>query len=482
MVVSAALAAPGGFRTAFLINLASAAGGSLVRFGVSLLLARLLVPAELGLVAIALALVGVAQVLRDLGVGAYLQREPELDDARFASCLGVLCGATALGALLLVTAAVPLARHFAQPGLLPLLGVLLLGFVLQPFSLVMSALLQRELAAGAIAQVSRLGGLAHALTALGLAALGCGALSLAWAQVVNIVVCSLAYARLWPPQRAWRPSLRGWSPVLRFGRGALLNSGLAGVNAALPDLLLGQLGSVHQVGLLGRASAVVQLFHTLAGPAIDFGMLRRLADLHHREAALAPLLQRATALLTGVGWPVLGLIALFHTELVALLYGPVWRDSAAAIPPLAATAALGLAFHYGNVALAAIGRPHLAALPLAVSLLARCGLAWLCYDGRLVSLAWALLGAALVTLPVQALLASRCLGWRLRDGLTLVACSLLPCLVCLGSAAAVQGTLSAPLVLGVAVLAWGGALCIVRHALVDELRQWGLRLRSTMRK
>lgn len=480
--------APAGWRAAFLINLASAASGHLLRFGVMLVLARLLVPSELGLVAIALALVSVAQVLRDLGVGAYLQREPELSEPRFASCLGVLCASTLLLTLLMLAAAGPVARHYGQPGLQALLAVLLLGFVLQPYSLVMSALLQRELAAGPIARVSRLGDLAHALTAVGGAALGWGAFSLAWAFVVNIVVCSLAYRAVQQGlqvQRRWRPSLQGWRPVLRFGQGALLNSGLAGVNSALPDLLLGRLGSMAQVGLLGRANAVVNLLAALLGPAVNFGMLRTLADLHHRDQPLAPALQRATLLLTGVGWPVLGMMALFSDELVALLYGPAWREAAAAIPPLAATVALGLLFNYGSVALSAIGRPHLAALPLGVSVAARCGLVLSCFDGRLVSLAWALLGAAVLTLPVQMALAARCLGQSLASWLVIAARSGLPCLAALGCAALLREGLPSALSALAVVLSlplWWLMLHWQGHALAEELRQAWPRLRSTIRK
>ncbi len=475
-----------GLRAAFFINLGSAIGGNLLRFGVSLVLARLLVPAELGLVAIALALLGVAQMLRDLGVGNYLQREAELSPGRFASCWGFLIGSTALLGLLLLGASGPLARHFGQPALQPLLVVLLLGFALSPFSLVMAALMQRELAAARIAYVSRLGALAHALSAVGLAAAGFGAMSLAWAYVVNILVCSCAY---WPmrPMRpdgfAWKPSAQGWRPLLRFGAGTLLVNGLASVNNALPDLLLGRLGTAAQVGLMGRANAVVNLFNAMLGNAANFGALRSLAELHHRRAALAPLLLRATALLTGAGWPVLALIALFKQEVVRLLYGPAWLGGAPAVLPLAAAAALGLLFNYTGAALAAIGRPQLAALPLAITLLARLGLVACFFDGEgLSSFAWALLGAALAALPLQVWLLLRTLELGAAALLACVLRSLLPSLAALAVAALLR-PISVPLALLAAGPAWWLALHAVRHELRAELLDQLLpRLRSTIRK
>jgi O-antigen/teichoic acid export membrane protein len=268
--------------------------------------------------------------------------------------------------------------------------------------------------------------------------------------------------------------------VLRFGRGALLSSGLASLHGAVPDLLLARLGSVQQVGLMGRANAAVNLFSAVVGTAVNFGALRTLADLHARKAALAPLLQRATALLTGVGWPVLALIALFRHELIALLYGPVWQESAAAVTPLAAVAALGLLFNYVNVALAAIGRPQLAAIPLAVSLLARCALAGWCFDGQLASFAWVLLGAAVMALPVQSFMAWHFLGQSLGGMLALAARSLVPTVAAVACATLLQDRVL--MALPAAALAWLLALHAVRHALVDELHQLLSRLRSTIRK
>ncbi len=472
-------ASAGAFRPAFLINLASSAGGSLTRFALSLLLARLLMPAELGLVAIGLALVGVARIVRDLGVGVFLQRESALRQDRFSSCLGLLGVSTALLGGLLLAGGGLLSRHFGQPALQPLLAVLVLGFALSPFSLVMAALMQRDLAAARLAAVSRAGTLAHALTALGLALSGVGAMSLAWAYVANIVVCSLTCLPWRPAGLAWRPSLRGWRPVLRFGAGAMLGSGLGGLNNALPDLLLGQLGSASLVGFLGRANAAVGLFGTLVGNAANFGAVRSWADLHHRRQALGPSLLRATALLTGVGWPVLALSALFSQELVLLLYGAPWRDSAAALPPLAAVAALGLLFNHGNLALAAIGRPQLVAMPTALTLLARLAGAALFFDGRLVSFADVLLGAALLALPLQVLLMARCLGL---SAVSLLACvwrSGLPCLAGVGAAALLRG--SPVCAVGVALPVWLLALRLVGHELPGEILQL-VRLRSTIRK
>lgn len=457
------------FRRAFLVNLASSTGGVATRFVLGLLLARLLQPAELGLYALGMAVFGVAQLLRDAGVSAYLQREPELTDARFSACLGLVASTTVAGTLALWLLAEPLARHFAQPGLAPLLDVLALGLLLSAFGSVAVALQLRELAAARIAWVSRLGTLSHAGVAIVLSTAGWGAMGLAWAQVANIAVCALAHAFMQSPRRSWRPSLQGWSEVWRFSSGALLVGLLNGVNGVLPDLWLGQLGSARHVGLLGRAQATVGLLQAVAGQAMGFGVLPVLADRHARGQALEPALRRAMALLTGLGWPLLALTVAYREPLVHFLYGPAWADCTPAVLPLACAAALGMAFAQLNAGLAAVGRPGLAAMPTAVTLAARLGLGLALFDGSLASFAWALCASACMALPVQMRLAARHLGQPPRALLSAVG----------GSAVAALAVVLVPWTL--APLAWLAVLRWSGHPLPDEALQL-VRRRMTSRK
>lgn len=457
-------------RRAFLGNLAASSGETGMRFLLGLALARLLQPAELGLFAMAAAVFGIFQLLRDFGVSAYLQREPALTAQRFSACLGLLACTTLLSLLALLWLADPLAALLGQPGLAPLLRVLALGLPLSAFGSVMAALQLRALAAARIAKVSWLGMASQALVALGLCAQGAGALGLAWAQVAATIACGLAYAGWRPLELPWRPAWQGWPEVLRFGGASLVASGLAGLHGALPDLMLGRLAAPHQLGLLSRAQATVNLLQAVAGQALNFGALPLLSDRHARGAALAPVLQRATALLTGLGWPLLALTVAYREPLVRLLYGPAWLDCTPAVLPLALVAALALAFTQLGAAVAAVGRPELSAWPTAVSLAARLGLGWLLFDGSLASFAWALCAAAVVALPVQLGIAARHLGLSPRGLLAAVA----------GSAIAALAVLVVPL--SVAPLAWLAALRWARHPLLDEGLQLLARRRMTSRK
>lgn len=463
------------YRRAFLINLASSSGASLLRFGVSLALARLLAPDQLGLFAIANGLVSLIQIPRDAGVSAYLQHVPVLDAGRFRACLGLSLCTTAASIGVLLAGSGMAASHFAQPDLQPILQIMCLGLLLSPHDGLMAALALRDLDAKRMAVMSRLGSLAYALTAVGLSLLGWGVQGLAWAYVATAVVCNVVLL-LDPPVAArglsWRPAWTGWREPLRFGLGTSAGSLLQTLNGTLPDLLLGRIASPLLVGLLGRANATVGLFGSLLGPALGFGALPGLAQMHHRGEALAPVLSRAAALITGLAWPFLALSVWFGRDLLLLLYGPAWLACGPALLPLALVTALSLMFGNLGTALSAVGRPSLAALLVGLTLLARLLLLVLCFDGSLASCAWALAGAAFLVLPVQLLLSARHLGfgptalWRaVRGSLALGACTL--------GAAALTPWAVLPV--------WLAAVFCTGHALRDEALQL-LRLRSTIRK
>jgi len=480
--------APAGFQRAFLINFASSTGGAAVHFGLGLLLARLLAPAEMGVFALALACMAIAQVLRDFGVSGWLQRERDLTRQKVQAALGLSCAASAIVALGLLVASGPLARHFGQPELAGILRVLALGCLPLPFSSVMAALMLRELAAARIAYVSRLGTAAYAATAVGLASLGCGAISLAWANLANVAVCTVAYIPLVSTLALGWPTCRNWGGILRFGAGSLLTQGLATLNQALPDLMLARLGSPAQVGLMGRANAAVNLFGAVVGMSINFGAIPHLARAHHGGRALAPLLNRATSMLTAVAWPVLAVTSLFASEIVTTLYGANWAACAAAVPPLALIAAIGMLCNYGGAALTAIGRPDLAAAPVAATALARLALLPWLFHGDLAAFAWILVAGSLAALPLQLWLNARYLAQSLRSTASAALPSLVVTLAGAGAAwlparglPAVPGIARAALSTAGGLVAWYIALRATGHELAPRIHQL-LRLRITIRK
>ena len=261
--------------------------------------------------------------------------------------------------------------------------------------------------------MTAVGTVSFCVSCLVLAKLGFGSMSLAYANLVNIITCAIAYIPLRPKNTPWTPSFRHWRGVAHFGLGSLLSSSAVAINNAIPDILLGKLGSARLVGLLSRANSTVTIFTYVAGSTVSYGAVSYLAQAHHNGTSLVPTLSRATVLLTGIGWPALALTCLLGHEIVLGLYGAQWVECVPAILPLTVAAAVTMLFHYIPAAVTAIGRPYLSAIPVLVTLLTRIAFGVALFDGGLAGFAWALCWATIASAPVIAMQQHRYFGFTI---------------------------------------------------------------------
>ena len=475
-------------RRSLVINFLTSSGAAVLQFIVSILLARMLSPSEIGVFSMAIVFVNIAHIFRDFGVGTYLQREPDLTTEKIRSAIGVMFTSTWAIAAILYWCSEPIGAWFKEPGIVPIIKLLAIGFLIIPFGSVTHAMLVRELAADKQAVVSAAGTLSYCASCLGLAALGFGTMSIAWANLISNIVAALVYIPFRPAGLPWLPSFRHWRGIAHFGMGTLVTNCATAINNSLPDVLLGKLSNARSVGLFSRANSTVSIFTYAAGSTVNYGAISYMSQSYHKGESLVPTLSRATALLTGVGWPAYALTALLGHDIVATLYGEKWLDCVPAILPLALAAAISMLYQYTPVALTAIGRPYLGALPVVLTLLARIAFAFILFDGSLATFSWAICAATLITAPVSALQQYKCFGFDIRAVFASVRSSLLVTLICACGCAVMQLMLPYTmtplvrlLVLMLPLIAlWYGALRLTNHVLVSEVHHLMVGLRARL--
>ena len=466
-------------RRSLLITFFSSSGTTALHFALSLVLARLLSPHDIGVFSMTVVFVNIAHMFRDFGVSTYVQRERELTFDKMRSAMGVMYLTSWSIAVLLYLSAGLLARWFGEPAMEDVMRVLALGFVVIPFGSLTQSLLVRELAADKQAWINGVGTLSYCAGCLLLAWLGFGPVSLAWANLFNILATVLACVLLRQPGLPWLPSLRYWRDVVNFGAGTLAANCANAVNNALPDVLLGKLSSASQVGLFSRANSTVSIFSHVAGATINYGAVAWMSKSHHEGAALAPILLRAARLLTGIGWPAFAVTAVAGADLVRALYGVQWLGSVPAMPPLALAAALTISFHYLPATLTALGRPYLSSHPILAMICVRVALAAWMFDGSLRSFAWAICLATLATIPLMLWMQTRYVGLSAGRFLRALMPSALVTLSCAAGAVVLVillpvtwPALARLLVMApVLMLLWYGALRVTGHELLDEVQR-----------
>lgn len=369
-------------------------------FALSLLLARLLSPTDIGIFSMSAVLISVAHVFRDFGVAAYIKQTKTLTDETIRAAMGVLIATSWAVSAILFFGASAWAEFLREPRIVEVVYVLALGFVFVPFGAIPSAILTRRMEVGKTSKVALVSNLSHFFVCLGFAKLGFGHMTMAWANLVDILVCGVGYRMVLAERLPLWPSFKGWRQVTRFGVGNVLPSLLQRVDAAIPDLALGRQSTAADVGLFSRANSTVNLLGEAINPTIQYFALPYLAQVHHSKGRIDQEFLHATSVLNAVVFPALVAIAVLAPELVTFLFGEKWLPSAQAVPWLCVAFALSSMFAITTPAVTSIGKPSAATWPFIILVMAKVFLAFTLFDGTLERFAMSVALAQFVSLPL----------------------------------------------------------------------------------
>jgi lipopolysaccharide exporter len=398
------------------------AAGRVLTFVATVILARLLVPAEFGVVAAILVYTSLLELGSDLGMQATVVYEQEKGRSErlhnaFTINLGIACAFSAAGVLF----APLVASFFGSGGDVGLFRLAPLSLLITAFGNIHDGLLLRELdfRRRVVPELTR--GAVRGVVSIALAILGVGAASL----VVGLMAGQAAWVVVLWQITAYRPRLRLDRATARsmtaYGSGAVMLEVL-GVVATRADVVV--IGKVLGVAALGiytvafRVPEVLILSMTWSVSRVAFPALSRMraSDRDGLPAATLTLLRyQALGAL-----PVAATLAVLSSPLIVVLFSEKWAQGGGVMAAVAVATGIGaMAYPLGDV-FKALGRQrtlvavNLVNLPLMVAgmiVVAPSGIVWV---------AWAVAGLATVNLLIIAVLVSRTVGIRIRQYLVAI--------------------------------------------------------------
>ncbi len=213
-------------------------------------LARLLVPEDFGLVALAMVAVQLSNVLSDLGLSGTLVLRQDLGERAKGTVLTLMLGMSVLLAVILAASAPLIGDLFDEPRLGGVLAVLSLGIVISGVTWFYETALQRELEFRRRFLALTVQVVAYAGVAIALAALGAGVWSLVAGQLSSLL--AFAAVLLWLAPYRVRPAFNrdDARDILGTSKGFLLQGGLGFVSGNADYLSVGSVLGASQPGLL----------------------------------------------------------------------------------------------------------------------------------------------------------------------------------------------------------------------------------------
>src|SRR5271156_2594238 len=307
------------------VNVASQGGQFLIQSVATVVLARLLTPADFGLVAMVSTVTGLGQAFADLGLSeATIQRkEISHDQVSALFWINVMIG---LGLMLVtVTLAPLLARFYREPRLVNITLLVSLTFLIGGLRVQPDAILKRQMRFSSLAIRDVASSALAVPVAITMAWRGAGY----WALVVLPLTLNFTQMALSWLMIKWRPGLprrdAHVGSMIAFGGNVAASYFIITVSRSADNVLIGRYIGSGPLGLYSRAYNLLMLpVRQLSAPAASVAV-PAFSRTQGDAERFARYYLRAVNLLMWISAPIFGFLFVAAMPVIILMLGSQWR-------------------------------------------------------------------------------------------------------------------------------------------------------------
>lgn len=304
------------------------------RFGVKLVLAKLLVPEEFGLVGMSVIFIALATVISEMGIGAALIQKKEDSDAKALYSTAYWTGLIWGGGLYLLMSflVAPLAAYFfKEPILKTLIPALSLIILLKPLVMIHTIILSRDLNFKKIAKISNLTSLLAGILAILSAYFGFGV----WSLVINSVFATILSLPFYFKAIKWIPSLEWKQEHFKefFGFGAY--STITGVFGTLTynidNLMIGKLLGASLLGSYSLSFSLTEQMRQMVSNVLNKVMYPVYGKNQNNKVKLKRYYIKTLNINSLLIYPLMSFFLIYADTIILGFFGDEWKE---AIMPL----------------------------------------------------------------------------------------------------------------------------------------------------
>lgn len=321
------------------------------KFGLQLIqlmvLARLLIPSDFGLMALVISILSFIQVFLDMGVSSAIIHHQKISHEELSSLywLNVATGSVLM--ILLMVASPLIATTFKKPEMQPLLMYVSANFLFNAISLQLRIVSEKDLRFSVLAKLEFFSALIGVIFGVTVALIGGG--------VYALVFGSLASASSFMVL-AWIYLAQGWRPLMRFrlneirrflsfGAYVMGNNLVNGFNRNADVLLGGRILSANALGMYSLPRDFGLRWADMINPIVTRVGFPVMAKSQSDLKMLKTVFLKTIRMTASINFPLYLSLAIFAPEIVMVIFGNQW---AASIPLLRVLAIWGLLRSIGN--------------------------------------------------------------------------------------------------------------------------------------
>lgn len=307
----------------------SSLGRAALQFAQIAILARLLTPADFGLIALVIAIMAFLQIFADAGISNAIIHYQDIAQEQLSSLYWLNVSVSVFLAFTLAASSYWVASWYQQPPLQYLLMLAAVTLVVGALGQQIRVLAQKNLRFADLAKVELIAASVGFVVAVSLAWMGAGVYSLIAGSLTTAGVgCLLAWLGL---SEGWRPQARlqlvEIRQFLKFGAYMVGNNLANTFNSQIDILLGGRLLGVQSIGLYSVPKDLSLRIANIINPIITQVGLPVMAKAQGDDALLKRVYLQTMRMTASVNFPIYIALGIFAPEIVHLLLGQKWHDA-----------------------------------------------------------------------------------------------------------------------------------------------------------
>lgn len=299
-------------------------GNQLIGFVVSMILARILLPEEFGLIGMIAIFIAVGKSLLDAGLTQSLIRSDNLDEEDYSTVFFFNLAASILIYIAIYLSAPLIANFYDQQVLINIIRLFCITFIITAFESVQLARLTKKMDFKTQTTIALPSTIVGGIVGVIMAYTGYGVWSLVWSKVVSALLGTM---QLWIYSK-WIPSLvfniKKFKDHFNYGYKLTLSGLLNTIFDNIYLIIIGKFFSPAQVGFYTRAETMKQLPVTNISSALNKVSFPLFASIQDDDVRLKRVYKQLMQMVVFIISPVLIFLGVLAEPTFRLLFTEKW--------------------------------------------------------------------------------------------------------------------------------------------------------------
>lgn len=311
----------------FAWDFAGRIGSQFISLIIGIILARILTPAEFGLIGMAMVFIAVSEIFTNLGLSSALIQRSNPTEEHFSSSFYLNTVAALALTVLFIALAPVIAGFFKNAQITNLVRVLSLSLLIGSFSVVQEARLRKAMRFDLLTKAKLISSVLSGIVGISMAFMGFGV----WSLVTQTLLGRFLTTGYYWFVSTWRPKLlfkinaikELWAYSFKLFISGIIDT----VYNQLDSIIIARIFSATELGLYSKAKSLNRFVIKYSSESIGTVTFPAMAAIQEDRKRLIDLGLKAETLIAFVSFGLLGWLYVSAESLILTLIGPKWQPA-----------------------------------------------------------------------------------------------------------------------------------------------------------